>query len=137
MYKSKESGRNRVSQLEESDVNEFEPPTDEKYLRAVLDENGIIVSFESNLLGNHEYLPEEVVGKNWFDLFVDASDIKETMDYFKEILSTKDGKMDKHTNDIILKDKTHMLLDFENTVFTKDAKKFILFVAKESSGTYL
>ncbi len=134
MYKSKESGRNMVSQLEKSDVNKFEPPVNEKYLRAVLDENATIVSFESNLLHNHGYPLEEVVGKNWFDMFVDASDMKETMDYFREIISAKDGKIYRRTNDIILKDKTHMLLDFENTTFTKDGKKFILFVAKENNG---
>ncbi|MDD5157333.1 diguanylate cyclase [Sulfurimonas sp.] len=137
MYKSKESGRNMVSQLENSDTNELEVPTNEECLRAVLDENAIIVNFESNLLDNHRYLPEEVIGKNWFDIFIDTSDTKETMNYFKEILSAKDGKIDKHTNDIILKDKTHMLLDFENTVFTKEAKRFVLFVAKEHSETYL
>lgn len=131
LYTSKEGGRNMVSQLENIDANKFEPPINKKYLRAVLDENAIMVDFECNMLDNFSYLPEEIIGKSWFDMFVAAPDMKETLDYFREIISSEDGKVYMHTNDIICKDKTHRLLDFENTVFIKDEKKFVSFVAKE------
>jgi len=127
LYISKNSGRNRVTKFSEDNILE----SNKKYLKATLDENAIIIDFECNMLDKDGYTLEDVVRKNWFDIFLDVSDMKETMDYFRTLINGKDRKLDRHTNDIICKDGTHRLLDFDNIIFTKDGKKYISFSAKE------
>jgi hypothetical protein len=46
-----------------------------QYLRAVLDENAIIQEFESTL-GIECHSSSDVVGKNWFDIFIDSREGK-------------------------------------------------------------
>lgn len=131
MYRSKDAGRNRVSQLETVSSETIEMNAEARYIKAVLDENAIIIDFERNVLDKDGYAKEEVLGKNWFEIFIDVSDMDKTMDYFHEAVSAEDGKIARHANDVNCKDGTHRLLEFDNTIFTKDGKKYISFVAKE------
>ena len=128
MYTSKVQGRNRVHKL--LMLDEHKKSSEEKYIKAVLDEDAIIVDFECNILDEDGYTSEDVIGKNWFDLFLSENDKEETQNYFKSILA-KSVEEEKHTNDIICKDGTHRLLDFYNTTIIKDGKKYLSFIAKE------
>ena len=130
LYKSKENGRNKVSQFKNFKEN-FVRVVEEKYLKALLDENATIVEFECNILDKGGYSSEDVIGKNWFDIFININDKQKTQNYFRRIISSEDKKIAKFTNDIICKDGTHRFLDFDNTIFTRDGKKFISFVARE------
>ncbi|WP_281950292.1 PAS domain S-box protein [Nitrosophilus kaiyonis] len=101
-----------------------------KYIKVVLDENGNIVDFFSNL-DNTKYKKEEVIGKNWFDIFIDPINKEKIFKVFKEIISGNEKDYETYNNDIKCKDGTHKFIDFYNKLIIKDGKKYTFSVGME------
>jgi PAS domain S-box-containing protein len=93
------------------------------YLIVVLDENANIVEIDLSL-EKAQYDPEELIGRNWFEIFIDAEYKGKIKEVFEEVLSGS-GSFTTYENDIVCKDGTHRFIDFYNTVFEKDGKRFV------------
>jgi len=93
------------------------------YIMVILDHNGNIVEFESTL-EPFCHNPKEVIGKNWFDIFIDPNDREKIFNVFLEILKGNDKAYQTYKNDIYCKDGTHRLIDFYNRLVTKNGKKY-------------
>ena len=99
------------------------------WLNVVLNQNGIILSYES-AIEELEYAQDEVIGKNWFDIFIEPTDKNKIFKLFMECFY-RDNFLDKkpqlHTNDVITKNGHHKLIDFENEMLlSHTGEKFIL-----------
>jgi len=98
----------------------------------VLDSKATIIEFEkySEILG---YKEEELIGKNWFDVFIEADNMVEILDVFYTLFSTGDIQaIESYVNDIRTKDGKHLLMDFENTMFkNSDGELLLKSFAKE------
>ncbi len=99
-------------------------------LYVILDENGNIVDFYCNF-DNLTYNKEEVIGKNWFDTFIDPVDKEKIWSVFTQILQGHDKEYETYKNDIVCKDGSHRLIDFYNRLVTKDGKKYTFSVGME------
>ncbi len=100
------------------------------YLLVVLDENGTIVDFQCDMEGI-DYEPQQVIGKNWFDLFIDPADKERIFTVFKEILEGKDREYETYKNDILAKNGSHKLIDFYNKLLTHNGKRYTFSVGLE------
>jgi hypothetical protein len=101
-----------------------------QYIRGILDENAIIKEFESTLkVECHN--SSDVLGKNWFDVFIDSRDYKNVMDVFRSLFDKDEKTWVTYENDIKCKNGTHILIDFKNSVEIKDGKKYISFIGTE------
>lgn len=98
------------------------------YLNVILNQNGIILSFESTI-EELEYAQDEVLGKNWFDIFIEPTDRNEMFQLFIECFYSDkflEKKLELHTNDVRTKNGHHKLIDFENEmVLSHTGEKFI------------
>ncbi|WP_457597382.1 PAS domain S-box protein [Hydrogenimonas sp.] len=93
------------------------------YLRVVLDEKAHIVEIELKL-EDALYDEKELIGKNWFETFIDQAYEGKIKEVFEKVLEGS-GSFDTYENDIVCKDGTHKFIDFHNTVFEKNGKKFV------------
>ncbi len=101
-----------------------------QFIKAVLDENAIIQDFECTL--NIDcYDRKDVIGKNWFDVFIDSSDYEHVMVVFKSLFEKDEKKWETYANDIKCKDAKHILIDFKNIIEIKDGQKHIVTVGTE------
>ena len=96
---------------------------DTPYLLVILDDRANIVEIEITL-ENAQYKPEELIGKNWFEIFIDTAYEGTIKKVFEEVLAGS-GSYTTYENDIVCKDGSHKFIDFHNTVFEKDGKKFV------------
>ncbi len=93
------------------------------YLLVILDDRANIVEIEITL-ENAQYQPEELIGRNWFEIFIDTAYEGTIKKVFEEVLAGS-GTYTTYKNDIVCKDGSHRFIDFHNTVFEKDGKKFV------------
>ncbi|MBU1927501.1 hypothetical protein KKG77_00720 [bacterium] len=101
-----------------------------KFIRAVLDENAIIHEFECTL-SHGCYSSDYALGKNWFDLMIDARDYEKVMQVFKSFFNGNEKEWESHANDIKCKQGMHVLVDFKNTLEIREGKKYVLTVGTE------
>lgn len=94
------------------------------YIKVILNSEAEILDFHCNLFDT-EYAPEEVIGKNWFDVFVDESDEKQNIKLFQKLFDGREEEWQTFNNDIVCKKDQHKLMDFHNQVFHKDGVKYI------------
>ena len=100
------------------------------YLMVILDEKGDIVDFASTL-SEVEYTPKELIGRNWFDIFISPSDREKIQNVFQSIIQGDDRVFKTYKNDILCKNGRHRLIDFYNKLVTKDGKKYTFSVGIE------
>jgi len=100
------------------------------FIRAVLDENAIIQEFECTLKDGC-YNCNDTIGKNWFDIFIDSRDYEKVMSVFRSLLDKDEKKWESFANDIKCKNETHVLVDFKNSVETREGKRYIVTVGTE------
>lgn len=101
-----------------------------QYIKGVLDENAIIKEFESTLkVECHN--SSGVIGKNWFDVFIDSRDHEKVMGVFKSLFDKDEKKWETYANDIKCKNGTHILIDFKNSIEIIDGKRYISFIGTE------
>ncbi|WP_300369215.1 PAS domain-containing protein [Hydrogenimonas sp.] len=98
-------------------------PEEIPYLLVILDDRATIVDIDITL-ENVQYEPTELIGKNWFEIFIDTAYEETIKKVFEEVLAGS-GSYTTFENDILCKDGTHKYIDFHNTVFEKDGKKFV------------
>jgi len=104
------------------------------YVKFILNSEAEIVDFECHI-SEVKYTPEEVIGKNWFDVFIHESDKKQVMKVFQELFDGKEKEWETFKNDIICKNDQHKLIDFHNQVFERDGVKYINSVGIEHAGS--
>ncbi|BCD62817.1 HTH-type transcriptional regulator, bacterioopsin transcriptional activator and related proteins [Nitratiruptor sp. YY08-26] len=100
------------------------------FLLVVLDEMGNIVEFHNEIEGLG-YDEEEVIGKNWFDTFINPNDRQKVFHVFCEIIAGNDKNYETYNNDILCKNGTHKFIDFYNKLITKNGKKYTFSVGLE------
>lgn len=96
----------------------------ENYIKVVLDKDANIVKFESTL-DDVEIDSKSVIGKNWFETFIDYSDLEKVMNVFNNLLNNQVEEWKTYKNDIKLPDGTHRFIDFTNEVIVVNDEKFI------------
>jgi len=115
---------NRLFQI--SGVHHIMPP----YLKVILDSDATILRFECQLFDCH-YSDKEIIGKNWFDLFIDTQDKEAVMKVFKGLFYGDEQSWKSYKNDIICKSGQYRLLDFHNQIFEKDGVRYLNSIAIE------
>jgi hypothetical protein len=101
----------------------------EFYISVTLDEKGEILDFESTIDGL-EYDKSEVIGKSWFDIFIEPNDQNKVLKLFQDNFYSDDllnKNLWQHITDIKTKDGNHKLIDFENTILVYDNGKKVLY----------
>ena len=109
----------------------------EKELFVVLDNLANIVEFRdpSNITG---YRENEIINKNWFDVFIHYVDKQEIMTVFTGLL-TNEAPHWTYDNRIICKNGEEKLLHFNNHKIPSPSNEltFIAFTALEASYQFL
>lgn len=97
----------------------------------LIDSNGVIRNYECRFDEMICYTPEEIIGKNWFDVFIDENDKDKIRPVFKDIMNNHPEEYLFFRNDILSKDGRHILLDFHNRLISLNDKKYIFSIAIE------
>ena len=100
-------------------------------IKVILDENAIILDFECTFSSLECYTKEEVVGKNWFEIFIEPNDNNDVKKVFLEAFTNKTTSWKTHSNDVLCKDGTHKLIDFENSITPYGDTKVIISLGRE------
>ena len=97
-----------------------------------LDSKAKVVDFDdmSNILG---YKKSEVIGQNWFEVFIANEDKKKILKVFSALFDTGDIQtIDSYSNDIKTKNNKHLFIDFANEMFKdKNGELFVRSNGKE------
>jgi len=95
------------------------------YLKVILDRDATIVEFECTLRDIKSDF-SDVIGKNWFDTFIESSDKETVLKVFTDLLNNNNiEQLNTYENDIKCADGHHKLIDFHNETITKNSEKFI------------
>ena len=86
-----------------------------KIFIVLLDKNANIVSFNIYASWLTGYSAEDVVGKNWFETFIDTKDMDSAMEVFDSALN-EDKTYWEFTNGIVLKDRSIKKIRWSNTI---------------------
>ncbi len=87
-----------------------------------LDAGAIIVDFNETASQISGYSKGEVIGKNWFEIFIPDSNIVEVLNVFSNLFYGKNSQWE-FTNDIICKDGTTKTIKWANEIITDDNEK--------------
>ena len=98
--------------------------TNPNYIKVLLDKNAIIVEFHCTLR-DVNINSDDVLGKNWFDTFIDATDKEEVFKKFTELLDEDIKGITTHVNDILVCNSQHRFIHFTNEVITVNNEKYI------------
>lgn len=99
-------------------------------MNVILNEQGTIVDFHCDLLDT-EYSRDELLGKNWFDIFIDAQDKEKVVVIFRRLLLAEEGEWATCENDISCKNSDHKFMIFHNQLIFIDGERFIKCVGIE------
>ena len=98
-------------------------------INVVLDKNATIVRFKCTLRDTN-INPNDVIGKNWFDIFIKNSDKEKVMEVFNGLFKNELREWKSYRNDILINNQ-HKLIDFDNTIMVKGSEKLLSFVGVE------
>ncbi|WP_434223414.1 sensor domain-containing diguanylate cyclase [Fervidobacterium gondwanense] len=90
----------------------------------VLDENGIISYINNWTLEKTGYKFAEVIGKNWFEIFIPADIRKTLLEVFADIMDGKVELRQTYENEILAKDGSTITVLWENKLLTKGGKPY-------------
>jgi len=81
----------------------------------VLDVNANIIAFEGLATSISGYTASEVIGRNWFELFIPHGNLQEMLGVFTSFL---DGNLSfwEYNNEITCKDGTRQLIRWKNSL---------------------
>lgn len=96
----------------------------DKYIRVLLDNHGTIKKFECTLPDGDSYDESEVLGKNWFDVFIGQTDKDSVMSVFKALFRKSEDWV-SYENDIICKNGKHKLINFHNKLIKIDGEIYL------------
>ena len=88
-------------------------------LRVILDKHASIVEFSKDAEQITGYASEDIIGKNWFEVFIPNANIEEVTDTFNKLINGN-IKAWEHTNDITCKDGTIKTLKWNNNLSLGD-----------------
>ncbi len=94
-------------------------------LIVMLDKEANIIEFNQFAQKLTGYSKEEVLYKNWFDIFIDKEKKEEIKRVFKEVIGEKDFHWG-HENEIICKDGSKKMISWHNSVFSEDDEKIVI-----------
>jgi len=81
----------------------------------ILDSHANILIFEDTACSISGYTPSEVIGKNWFEVFIPEQNLEEVQTVFKSFFNG-DISFWKYENSITCKDGTHRRIKWINTL---------------------
>lgn len=89
--------------------------------------------FSEELTG---YKKNEVIGKNWIDIFIDDKDKEKIYQYWNKII-TKRIKLDKYENFILTKNKDKKFISWNNNfIIDQEREEFILSIGIDITEKY-
>ncbi|MBN1927494.1 MAG: PAS domain S-box protein [Prolixibacteraceae bacterium] len=91
----------------------------------VINEDGEVTLINrkgADILG---YTPDEIIGKNWFDHFIPATDRKEIKPIFKKIIAGEIKQFEYNENPIIAKDGSEKIIAWHNAILKHRNGKII------------
>jgi PAS domain S-box-containing protein len=88
---------------------------DENTFYVALDTHANIIAFEGLATSISGYTASEVIGRNWFELFIPDSNLQEMLSVFQRFL---DGDLSfwEYENKITCKDGTHQFIRWKNAL---------------------
>lgn len=95
-----------------------------KLLSVMINSNGDILFCNSFLLSLTGYSQDEVLGKNWFDLFIDKNKVEKLKSVFTGIINGDEFTYN-YENEIITKTGEKLLISWNNTIL-RDADQNII-----------
>ena len=75
-----------------------------------------IIFCNHSLLSVSGYRLEELIGKNFFEIFIEKNSREKMLDIFNSVLGGKEGHLN-YENSILLRDGTSLLVSWNNTLF--------------------
>lgn len=104
---------------------------DKKDFSCLLDSGAIIIEFNdrSFITGYHS---DEIVGENWFDIFIPDADMVEILEVFSGVFNGKRPHW-FYDNTIVYKDGTKKMIHFNNNIIKDHLGKpeYLFFTAEE------
>lgn len=94
------------------------------YLKVILDSQANIVDLRCDL-DFESFDAEEVIGKNWFDLFIETEDRDKVRKVFEGLFNGEETQWQSFKNDIKCRFGHYKLMDFHNQIFERDGVKYI------------
>lgn len=94
------------------------------HINVLLNRDAIIVKFECSLVDS-KVIDSDMIGKNWFDTFIETTDKEKVLTVFKELFDNKTEKWKTYNNDVKCSSNHHRYIDFENEIITKDGQKLL------------
>lgn len=82
-----------------------------------LDTGALIIDFNDIAENITGYKKEEVLHKNWFEIFIDEKNILDILDAFDKTLQSGPSSF-QHTNQIKTKDNKYITIKWDNKVTT-------------------
>jgi len=95
---------------------------DHELFEVWLDEGAIIIDFNDIASKVSGYTRDEVVGKNWFELFIQEENIVDVLMVFNNLFRN-DSLSWKHTNEIVCKDGSIKTLKWKNQIVVDKREK--------------
>lgn len=105
------------------------------FIKVLLSNEGVIVKFECTLRDG-ECDPSKVIGKNWFDTFIDTANKETVLRVFHDLFENKTEKWKTFGNDIKCMDGTHRRIDFNNEIIIIDDQKYMSSYGVEYMDNY-
>ena len=87
-----------------------------------LDAGAIIIDFNETASKISGYHRNEIIGKNWFEIFIPESNIIEMLEVFGDLFKGKDSHW-QYTNTITCKDGSIKKLNWINNIITNNRQK--------------
>lgn len=94
------------------------------FIKVLLSNKGIIENFECTLRDS-ECKPLEIIGKNWFDTFINTTDKELVLKVFSELFENKTEEWKTFGNDIQCPNGTHRRIDFTNEIIVMNGQKYM------------
>ena len=105
----------------------------EEKFKVSLDANAQIIKFNETAEKISGYTKDEVIGKNWFKIFIDDDTLVDILQVFYDLFYGKDMYWE-YTNNIVCKDGGYKKIKWQNNIIKDDDNKPILI---DSSGIFI
>jgi len=100
-----------------------------QYINVLLNTKGIIFEIETNI-ETILFNKNDIIGKDWFDTFVDIPDRIKTIEFFQNIIETKSKKSKVFSYDIKSHHGNHEYIDFQYEIYEKNGETYVLLFGK-------
>ena len=87
-----------------------------------LDSGAIIIDFNNIASQISGYSPKEVIGKNWFEIFIQNDDMVEVLEVFSDLFYGKNLHWE-FTNDIVCKNGQIKTIKWSNSIIRDEKQR--------------